>query len=96
MAVRSIDRSIQEVMETVFGVRVRRRSMQTVHAELYIRDNHWGKREDNRRNHRKDDACGPFSLHTQVLPSVLPGLPSVGDLTAASRTRGIEEDVSSN
>lgn len=70
--------------------------MQTVHAELYVRNNHWGRREDNRRTTGRMTHVGPLSLHTQVLPSLLPGLPSLGDLRAASGTRGIEEDVSSS
>lgn len=44
--------------------------------------------------------AGPFTLYTQVLPFILPGLPSLEGFNkggaAASGMRGIEVDISSN
>lgn len=47
-----------------------------------------GKERITDKNHRKDDACGTFYfLHTQVLPSILPGLSSLGGLTKVEQQR---------
>lgn len=94
---RQSDQLIYEVMETVFGGQ----SREEIHADSPCRALY--KKQPLGEKERITDGgtgrtmhVGPFSLYTQVLPSVLPGLPSLGDLTAARRTRGTEEDVSSN
>lgn len=55
--------------------------MQTVHAELYTRNNHWEKERVTDKTTGRMMHVGPLTLYTQVLPLILPGLPSLGDLT---------------